>query len=56
MKELRGKGIDVYIADVHVPVREYAAKLGLIELIGEDHVLPTIDSAVRYIETTKKGE
>jgi len=56
VKELRGQGIDVYMADVHVPVREYAAKLGLIELIGEDHVLPTIDSAVRYIETTKKGE
>ena len=56
VKELRGKGIDVYITDVHVPVREYAAKLGLIELIGEDHVLPTINSAVRYIETTKKGE
>jgi hypothetical protein len=44
------------MADVHVPVREYAAKVGLLELIGEDHVFPTIDSAVYHIETIKKGE
>ena len=54
VKELRGQGIDVYMTDVHVPVRECAAKVGLLELIGEDHVFPTIDSAVHHIETIKK--
>jgi sulfate permease, SulP family len=56
VKELHGKGIDLYMADVHVPVLEYGRKMGLLDLIGEDHVFPTIDSAVHHIETIKKGE
>ena len=44
------------MADAHVPVCEYAGKVGLLELIGEDHVFPKIDLAVHHIETIKKGE
>jgi high affinity sulfate transporter 1 len=50
VKELHGKGIEVYLADVHAPVLEHGRKTGLIESIGEDHVLPTLDLAVRAIE------
>ena len=50
VKELHGRGIDVYMADVHGPVIEHGRKTGLLESIGEDHVFPTVDLAVRTIE------
>ena len=50
VKELHGQGIDVYLADVHAPVLEHVRKAGLLESIGEDHVFPTVDLAVRSIE------
>ncbi len=56
VKELRGKGIDVYIADVHAPVREYASQTGLLEVIGEDHIFPTVDAAVKSIEGMNKDK
>jgi MFS superfamily sulfate permease-like transporter len=51
VKELRGEGITVYFADVHAPVLEYGRKTGLLEFIGEDHVFPTVDLAVRSLDT-----
>ena len=53
VKELHGKGIGVYLADVHAPVLEYGRKTGLLESIGEDHVFPTVDLAVRSIEAAE---
>ncbi len=50
VQELRGEQIDVYFAEVHVPVLEYGRQMGLLELIGEDHVFPTLDAAVNCIE------
>lgn len=50
VKELREKEIEVYLAEVHAPVLEYGRKTGLLESIGEDHVFPTVELAVRYIE------
>ena len=50
VKELRVNGIDVYFADVHAPVLEYGRKTGLVDFIGEDHVFPTVDLAVRSLE------
>ena len=50
VKELRGNGIGVYFADVHAPVLEYGRKTGLVDFIGEDHVFPTVDLAVRSLE------
>lgn len=48
-RELRAQEIAVYIADAHVPIREDVAKIGLLETIGQDHVFPTIDAAVRHL-------
>ena len=53
VKELQGKGIAVYVAEVHAPVLERARHSGLLDLLGEDHVFPTVDTAVRYLETTE---
>jgi len=50
LKELRDNGIDVYAADVHAPVLEIGSKTGLLEAFGEDHVFPTVEAAVRFIE------
>jgi hypothetical protein len=38
------------MAEVHVPVLDYGRRTGLLESIGEDHVFPTVDRAVRSIE------
>jgi MFS superfamily sulfate permease-like transporter len=51
VKELHGIGSDVYLAEVHAPVLEYGRQMGLLEAIGEDHVFPTVDLAVRHLET-----
>jgi MFS superfamily sulfate permease-like transporter len=50
VKELHGKDIAVYVADVHAPVLEFSQRTELIELIGEDRIFPTVDAAVRYLE------
>jgi len=50
VKELHGNGIVVYMADVHAPVLEAASKTGLLDSIGKNHVFPTLDAAVRFIE------
>jgi len=56
VKELRVNGIDVYLADVHAPVLEYVRKTGLLDLIGEDHVFPTVDLALRSLEERESNE
>jgi SulP family sulfate permease len=58
LMELKGKGIAVYVAEVHTPVREAARRMGLIELMDKDHGFPTVDTAVNFLETSdlsKKG-
>lgn len=52
--ELKGKAIDVYVAEVHAPVREFSQRTGLYEMIGEDHIFPTVDTAVRFIEMSRE--
>jgi MFS superfamily sulfate permease-like transporter len=52
VKELHGNGIDVYLAEVHAPVLAYGRQTGLLAAIGEDHVYPTVDAAVRAIAPT----
>jgi high affinity sulfate transporter 1 len=56
VKELQGQGIAVYVAELHAPVREFGRRTGLLDLIGEENVFPTVDLAVRSIETSKRGE
>jgi SulP family sulfate permease len=50
VKELQGRGMAVMLADVHLPVREFSRKTGLLDLIGEDHVFATVDLAVQQAE------
>ncbi len=52
LKELHGSGIEVYLADVHAPVLEIGSKTGLLETVGKDHVFPTVDAAVHFIEAS----
>jgi SulP family sulfate permease len=48
--ELKDKGIELYVADLHGPVLESGKRMGLTEIIGEDHLFPTVDAAVRFVE------
>ncbi len=48
--ELRDGGMAVYFADVHAPVLERARETGLLEIVADGHVFPTVDLAVREIE------
>jgi SulP family sulfate permease len=48
--ELKNKEIDFYVAEMHAPVREFSQRTGLLEMIGEDHIFPTLDVAVRFLE------
>jgi SulP family sulfate permease len=50
IKELRAKNITVYFAEVHAPIREFGRRTGLLEIIGEDKIFPTVDTAVRFAE------
>ena len=50
VKELRAKNILVYFAEVHAPIREFSRRTGLLELVGEDKIFPTVDAAVRFAE------
>jgi MFS superfamily sulfate permease-like transporter len=50
LKQLRENGIDAYFADVRAPILEHGRQTGLLDAIGEDHVSPTVDAAVRHIE------
>jgi high affinity sulfate transporter 1 len=50
IKELHGKDIDIYVADVHAPVLDYGRQTGLFDAIGEDHFFATLDQAVKAAE------
>jgi sulfate permease, SulP family len=54
--ELKEKGIDYYVVEVHAPVREFGQRLGLVEIIGEDHIFPTVDTAINFIELSNKSD
>jgi hypothetical protein len=44
------------VAELHTPVREFGQRTGLLEMIGEDHLFPTVDAAVRAIEQSARSE
>jgi MFS superfamily sulfate permease-like transporter len=52
LAELKEKGIGYYVAGLHITVREFGQKMGLLALIPEDHLFPTVDAAVRFFETS----
>jgi MFS superfamily sulfate permease-like transporter len=49
-KELHEKNITIYLADVHKPLIEASRKSGMLMELGEYHVFPSVDAAVRHIE------
>jgi len=51
--ELRASGIEIYVANVHAPVLERARETGVLE--AADHVLPTVELAVRAAEEKGRG-
>jgi MFS superfamily sulfate permease-like transporter len=51
VRQLQGRAITVYLADVHRTVLEDARGTGLLDAVGEDHVFPTTDAAVNHVET-----
>lgn len=50
VKELQGRGIQVYFAEIHAPVLEFARRTALYDLIGEEHIYPTIERALQDID------
>jgi SulP family sulfate permease len=52
VKEFHAQGVGVYVAGAHAPVIEFSRKSGLLDLIGEENVFPTVETAVRFIETS----
>lgn len=50
VKELQGKNIAVYFADMHAPVFKYADESGLLEIIGKENIFPTVDAAVQHVQ------
>jgi anti-anti-sigma regulatory factor len=54
VKDLQSKGIAMYLADVHMPIREFSQRTGLLEIIAKDHIYPTVDAAVRFLEAANE--
>jgi SulP family sulfate permease len=55
-EELQRRGITVYLAQVHAPVREFARRVGLDVVIADDHIFPTVSEAVAaYEESTRRS-
>jgi SulP family sulfate permease len=50
VKGIHEQGIEVYFADVHAATLETARQHGSLARIGEDHVFPTVELAVRAAE------
>ena len=53
-EELQRRGITVYLAQVHAPVREFARRVGLDVVIADDHVFPTVSEAVAAFEESTR--
>jgi sulfate permease, SulP family len=55
LTELKDQGIAIYVAELHGTIKEFIQMTGIIELIGEDHIFPTVDAAVNYIEALNRS-
>ena len=56
MTELKNQGIDIYVAGLHRTIREFIQRTGIMEIIGEDHIFPTVDTAIRFIESSDRSK
>jgi hypothetical protein len=48
---MQGEGIAIYVAELHTPIARFAQRIGQGDIIPEDHRFPTVDAAVRSIES-----
>jgi sulfate permease, SulP family len=48
--ELQQRGIEVFLAEVHAPVREFSQRVNKAELVPEDHMFPSVPAAVDAFE------
>jgi SulP family sulfate permease len=55
VKELQGRGMAVFMADVHAPVAEFSRKTGLLQLVGEDRLYATVELAVQQAEALESS-
>jgi SulP family sulfate permease len=55
-QEMRHRGIAAYLADVHNPALAFARTVGVLDVIDEEHVFPTIDLAVQHIESVQANQ
>jgi hypothetical protein len=53
--ELRAAGVQAHLGDVHTPALTSSCAVGVLDVIGEDHVLPTIELAVQHVEGTSRA-
>lgn len=56
IKRLNNQGLATYFAEVQDPVLAFSTKTGLLDVIGADHLYPTVDTAVSHIENKQKEE
>ena len=54
--EVQGRGIIVALARVHTELAELLGRAGLLDLIGSDHVFPTLPTAVAALRTDTPEE
>jgi SulP family sulfate permease len=52
--ELEERGIEVYLAEVHAPVLEFARRVGMDTVIADDHVFATVAEAVAAYEESAR--
>ncbi len=50
VKEMQGKGIAIYVAELHAPVVQFAQRVGMTGFVDEGRNFPTVDAAVRAAE------
>jgi hypothetical protein len=42
--------LELVVVEAHAPVVAFARRTGLLDVLREDHVYPTVDAAVRGLE------
>jgi high affinity sulfate transporter 1 len=53
--ELHGRGIEVSLARVHVELAELLERAGILDLVGQENVYPTLPTAVAGYEARRRG-
>jgi len=53
--ELQQRGIEIYLAEVHAPVLDFGRRVGLLDLVAEDRIFPTVPLAVAAFEESSQA-